>query len=501
MSDNKRIAKNTVALFIRMCFIAILGLVSSRYMLKYLGEVEFGIYNVVGGAVNLMGFFNIVLASATNRFLMTELGKGENTNISKVFSTSLQIHAAISLIVILLGETIGLYYIDHFLNVPPSYMHDVHIIFQISLFACAVCVLQVPYQGLLISFENFTRFSIVQVLMMFGILFASLAVGLFDDARLVWFSLFMAASQVAGFLLYALLSRTYVPKILWRADKGLIKEMLGFSCWIALGAASSMGKNQGSNIILNYFFGPMVNTAFSIGNQINAQISKLTENVSKSFSPQIMKSYTSNDFERMISLVGASSKYSFFILYLVAFPFFIKVEYILRLWLGSYPDYTVTFCNIIMINALLGSLAQGIYPAIQATGKIKWFQIVGAILTLSTIPLAIFTFYFGAPPYLISIAFFSTSFFGVFTSYYMMHRILNFPIRSIFNAIYLKVLPVLAVTSPFILILRLWLADTIIGLVMTVIFTSLILSLAVFILGLNTTERQNIVAFIKHKVK
>lgn len=172
-SDNKRIAKNTFALFVRMCFIAVLGLASSRLMLQYLGEIDFGIYNVVGGAVSLMAFFNVVLASATNRFLMIELGKKDEGDMSKVFSTSLMIHALIGVVVIIIGESVGLLYVENFLNVPDERLSSAVLIYHISLFTCAVCVLQVPFQGLLISHENFTRFSVVQVAMMIGIFLAS----------------------------------------------------------------------------------------------------------------------------------------------------------------------------------------------------------------------------------------------------------------------------------------------------------------------------------------
>jgi O-antigen/teichoic acid export membrane protein len=495
--DNKRIAKNTLALFVRMCFIAVLGLIASRFMLQYLGETDFGIYNVVGGAVNLMAFFNIVLASATNRFLMIELGKGENGNVGKVFSTSVFIHALIGFAVIVLGETIGLYYVNHFLNVPFDRMGAAEICYHISLVTCAICVLQVPFQGLLISYENFTRYSVAQVAMMVGICLSSFAIGYIEGDRLIYFTILMALSQLLGFILYYCMSIKYKPQIIWKLDKKIGGQMMSFSGWATLGAASSMGKNQGSNLVLNYFFGPIVNSAFSIGNQVNTQISRLSENVSKSFSPQIMKNYVSGDFSHMITLMSSCCKYSFFLLYIVALPFFCKTEYILKLWLGNYPDYTVTFCNIIMINILLTSLSQGLYPAVQATGKIKWFQICASLISLSTLPISCVAFYFGASPYLLSIVFLLTTFINIFTDYYLMKTCLNFPIKQLITSIYFRVLPVVILTLPIVYLDKSFGLDSVKGLIITCCISSIWTMLMVLLLGMNRTEQQTIMRKIK----
>lgn len=500
MNDNAKIAQNTIALFARMCIIAILGLISSRFMLQYLGDVDFGIYNVVGGAVGLMAFFNVVLASSTNRFLMVELGKGQDGNIGKVFSTSLIIHVSIGIIVILLGETIGLYYMNNFLKVPQNKLFTSHIIYQISLITCSICVLQVPFQGLLISYENFTRFSIAQILAMIAIFFSSFGIGFITGNRLIYFSIFMAISQIIGLMAYFLLSKKYTPRISWKLDTTLVKRMLNFSTWISLGAAASMGKNQGSNMILNYFFGPIVNSAFSIGNQVNMQISRLSENVSKSFNPQIMKSYTSNDFDRMILLVSASCKYSFFMLYLIALPFFSKTEYILKLWLGKYPDNTVIFCNIIMINILINSLSQGIIPAVQASGKIKWFQIIGSTISLSTIPIVCISFILGAPPYFLSVAFISTAIIGLIVSYYMQKRILNFPIRRLVKAVYFRVVPVILLTVPAIWIFKKMMEDNMLGLIITFLVCIIYTTIIIYFWGLEIKERAQINNYLKNKL-
>jgi O-antigen/teichoic acid export membrane protein len=273
--------------------------------------------------------------------------------------------------------------------------------------------------------------------------------------------------------------------------------MMSFSGWATLGAASSMGKNQGSNLVLNYFFGPIVNSAFSIGNQVNTQISRLSENVSKSFSPQIMKNYVSGDFSHMITLMSSCCKYSFFLLYIVALPFFCKTEYILKLWLGNYPDYTVTFCNIIMINILLTSLSQGLYPAVQATGKIKWFQICASLISLSTLPISCVAFYFGASPYLLSIVFLLTTFINIFTDYYLMKTCLNFPIKQLITSIYFRVLPVVILTLPIIYLDKSFGLDSVKGLIITCCISSIWTILMVLLLGMNRAEQQTIMRKIK----
>ena len=488
-----------LALFLRMFFIAILGLFASRFMLQHLGEVDFGIYNVIGGTVNLMAFFNIVLASATNRFLITELGKGEKGDLSKIFSASIHIHFFIGILIILFGETIGLYYINNFLNVPDDKLLSSQIIYQISLFSCAICVLQVPFQGLLISFEDFTRYSIVQVAMVVVVLFSSITIGYIDNYRLIWFSVFMAFSQIVGYILFFFVSRKYSPTFSWRIDRKVIKNMLNFSGWIALGAASHMGKNQGSNIILNYFFGPVVNSAFSIGNQVNSQISHLSESVSKSFNPQIMMNYVSGNKERMCGLMVSCSKFSFFLLYFVAFIFFIKVEYILHLWLGVFPYYTAIFCVIIMIDILISSLSYGFHPAIQASGRIKPFQIIGSVVTVLTIPLACITFLFGAKPYMLSLTFLSTSVLFTIINLILLQKVLNLSCTFFFKRIFVRVVFVVMLTIPFIYLGRILFNDSIQGLFESVLLAFLVVPLAIYFLGLDQSERHKLKIYIKKR--
>lgn len=497
--NNKRIAKNAIALFMRMFIIAILGLVSSRLMLRTLGEIDFGIYSVVGGAVTMMAFFNTVLASSTNRFMVIELGKGKNGDMSKIFSVSMTIHALMGIFALIIGESIGLYYIYNYINVPIDKLTDTLFVYHVSLISSCLCVLQVPFQALLVSYENFTRFSIVQIVVTTCILISSLLLIWFPTFHLREFGFFMALSQIVGLVLYYLLSIKYMPNFRIIKEKNIYKQITTFSIWIAFGAASTIGKGQGSNLVLNYYFNPIVNSAFSIAHQVNVQLSHLGENISKAFSPQIMKAYVQNEQERLIQLICASSKYSFFLLYLVALPFILETDFILTLWLGEYPEFTGLFCQLMIICSLILICNQGIHPAVQATGKIKWFQIILSLLSLATIPFACILFMLGCSPYTLSIAYIVSAIVSLIARQIMLKRILYMPIKEFITKIYLRAIYVVGCTFP------LFFLGNICPQGWTHFFLFCILSLianvlAIYFVGLESYEKKRVQQYIMHRI-
>ena len=487
MTDNKRIAKNSFVLFVRMFVVAIMGLISSRLMLHNLGDVDFGIYSVVGGIVQMMAFFNVVLSSATQRFLTIELGKKQD--LSKVFSVSVSLHFIIGFTILILGETIGLYYVYNYINIPPEKFPATLLSYQISLVASFICVMQVPFQALLISYEDFSRYAFPQILTVALMLIASYVIEFLDSGRLVLFTLLMGVAQIAGFLLYYLNSRKYRPRFQRVFDKGLIKSMTSYSTWIAVGAAAVMGRGNISNIVLNYFFGPIINTAFYISYQVSSQMSQLGQNVSKAFNPQIMKSYVQDEMQRLGGLVCYSSKYSFLLMYIVVLPFILKLRYVLNLWLGDYPDETLLFCTLLLVMALVETLNISVTPALQATGNIKWLQIIQSSVTLIVLPISYFLYQLNFPAYIMLLLFVASVIVNDIIGLILLKRQLGISVVNYIVNVYIRCLLVVLLTIPSYYIIDF--SDDFPGLLFTILFTTLYILFVFFYLQ-QTKGRNNI---------
>ncbi len=398
--NNKRIAKNTMFLYVRMFFIMAVSLYTSRVVLSTLGVDDFGIYNVVGGVVSMFGFLNGALAVCTQRYLNYELGKGDANRLQKVFITSLTIHALISIIVVILAETIGLWFLYNKMTIPDARMNAAFWVYQFSIITTVVLMMSVPYNAAIIAHEKMSAFayiSVLEVILRLAIVFL-LQIGNFD--RLIFYAFLMLVVQMSIRVIYGLYCNKHFCetkfRMLW--DGTLFREMLGFSGWSIFGNLAGVASTQGLNILLNMFFNPIVNAARGISVQVQNALMQFSVNFQTAMNPQITKSYATGDYNYMHGLIYRSSKFTFFLLYLLSLPIILESDTILHIWLKVVPDYTVPFLHLILIASIINSVANPLMAAANATGNIRVYQTVVGCLILAILPISYVVLKLGGDP-------------------------------------------------------------------------------------------------------
>lgn len=400
VSENKRIAKNTIYLYMRMFVSLVVGLYTSRVTLAALGISDYGIYNVVGGIVTMFVFINYAMVNSTQRYITYEIGKGNWERLNKVFSTSINIHVLIALIIFVLSETIGLWFLYHKMVIPEERMNAALWIYQFSILTCMFNVLSAPYNALIIAHEKMNVFAYISLLEVGMKLAIVLLVSLYCRDRLILFgALLMAAAIVVRFIYSIYCHRHYIEskyKLGW--DKSLTLEMMKFASWNLMGNFAYVTYTQGLNIILNLFFSPVVNAARGVAVQVQTTIASFSYNIETAIKPQITKSYAQEDKQRLLTLMYASARLSFFALLLLSMPVFFEIDQLLNLWLVEVPQHSVNFVRLTILILLADSLTGPLLTAVQATGDVKRYQLTVSLLCLLILPCAYFSLiYFPIP--------------------------------------------------------------------------------------------------------
>lgn len=442
MNDNKKIAVNSIIIFVRLVIVSLIGIFASRLVLDALGASDYGLYNVVGGIVTILNVLNTAMVSTTYRYIAFELGKGSEGNPNKVFCTSLMIHAFFAIVIVVLGLTVGEWYISNYLNVDPGKLDDARFVFHFSILATVFTILMVPYHGLLVAYEKFNVQAIIDVvstLLRYIILYLCIYT-LGNRLRLyaVINSSFTLFSSILA-LSYCLLKFRSVVKLRFVHDRGLIKEMLSFAGWILLGATCSVGKTQGSAMIINFFFGTLVNGAYAVAHQVENFVNMFALSLSKAAIPQITKNFSGGNQSRSIKLTSYISKYTFILMCVASFPVVMEMDFLLGLWLKEVPEGAQLFCKLMIVSILISSLGEGIAALIQAANKQKAFQIVGAIFTLSGLPISILFFKFGFPAHTILVIYCAVMFLYVFVRLYLLKRVLDFDVKTFLKTSYMRI--------------------------------------------------------------
>lgn len=398
-SDNKRIVFNSIVLYIKLILSTLIGLYASRVVLNALGASDYGLYNVVGGIVSMMNFLGITMISVTNRFIIVEMGKGEQGNCRKVFNTSLVIHIFLALLLVILGETVGVYYIENVANFAPGKTSDALFVLHMSMLACVFNILYIPYNGLILAREKFVFTSVVEIGRTLLKLTLVIWLATYLGNRLRAYSVIMCIYSVMlpiCLFAYCRINDRDIVKWMFNKDKRDYIAILRFAFWIMIGAIASICQIQGSNMIINLFFGTVVNAAFGIATQVNNYVSMFISSFNQAANPQIMKTQGSNK-ERSSTLVYATTKFSFLILLIPSFALILNIEYVLKLWLVNVPPFTSVFITLMLITGLINSLGSGFDASIQASGRIRLYQIVYSGVYIIILPIVYFLFQVGMP--------------------------------------------------------------------------------------------------------
>ena len=422
--NNKRILKNTLLLYFRMFITTIVGLYTSRVVLNTLGVTDYGIYNIVGGIITMASFLNSAMVAASQRFLSYELGRSNQDCLLRVFCTSINIHAAICIVAFLLAETIGLWFVNAKLNIPESRMISANWVYQASILTFIINVMSVPYNSAIVAHEKMKAFAYISILDVVLKLLIVYVLLLFTFDKLILYSILMVFVVVIIRLCYTLYCKRHFAECNYHfiLDRKLTKEMFSFAGWSVLGNLGFSFKDQLSNIILNLFFGPTVNAARAIGIQVVTHVKIFANNFTMALNPQITKQYAAGNIEASRKLVYAGSRYTFYLLSLISIPVIINIDSLLKFWLGIVPEYTSQFVVYSIILSLLYALSECVTKAIQATGRIKWFQIGICVIMLSELPVAWLLMVLGQPPYAVMWPSLLTYTIAVFFRFWLISR-------------------------------------------------------------------------------
>lgn len=446
--NSKRIAKNTLMLYIRMLATMAVSLYTSRIILQVLGVEDFGVYNVVGGIITMFSFINGGMVSATQRYITFEIGSGNKEQLKKVFSTSIQIHAIISLIVVILGETIGLWFLLEKMVIPEGRMTAAMCVYQCSIIASVVNIMSIPYNADIVAHENMSAFAYISIIEVTLKLLIVYLLMLFPYDKLIVYAILILLVQLSIRFIYTRYCSKHFEESQYKhiVDKSLFKEMATFAGWSFWGNLAGVLYTQGLNIMLNVFFGPVVNAARGIAVQVQSTVQQFVSNFQMALNPQITKNYASKNLEQMHSLMFRSARFSFLLLFFLTLPVLLETDFLLTLWLKDVPENAVIFTQLMICISLIYTTANPCVIANQATGKVKIYQIVVGGILLTIVPISYIVLKLGAPAYSVFIVHFCVESVAQFARMFMLRKLINLPMWRYMTNIYIPIIVTVAVS-------------------------------------------------------
>ena len=400
-AENKRIARNTLILYVRLAVATGISLYTSRIILQTLGVVDYGIYGVVGGIVTLFTFLNSSMAGSTSRFLTFELGRGNQVRLNETFVSAFILHVIIALVIVLVAETVGLWFLVHQLVIPPERLQAAHWVYQLSIVAMVINVTQVPYNATIIAHEKMQVYAYMEILNAVLRLLIVYVLVLCKGDKLIIFAVLVACIPILTTLVYRIYcSRNFGEcKLAFIWKPAVLKPMLNFSGWDIYGNMSVLVRTEGVNILLNLFFGPALNAAANIAAKIQAVTTSFLMNVLIASRPQIVKQYAKGNWKEMVTLIRDTLRINSFLFFVLSIPLLLEMDFVLHIWLGDVPAYTVTFCSYTLLFCFFSCMSGVVASGIHAAGRIKRLSLINGSLYLAVIPVSYLLFKNGAAPW------------------------------------------------------------------------------------------------------
>lgn len=453
-SENKRIAKNTAILYVRMLVMMFISFFTSRVMLNALGVDDYGINNVVGGLVSMFSLLSSSLSSSTSRFITFGLGQGDMKELKKIFSTTINIHIIIAIVVVIAIETMGVWFLNNKMNIPLERLYASNWVLQCSVVVFAVGLLSVPYNSAIIAHEKMTVFAYITIIDAVSKLAIVFAIYYYEGDRLILFSVLMMFQSVIRQLVYWIYCKQNFQECVYIKvwDKKLNKSIFGFAGWNFIGASSAIMKDQGVNIAINLFTSPAVNAARGIAMQINGIINQFIGGFTTALNPQITKNYAFGDLARMHSLIFQGTRLSYYLFMFLSIPVFFEIEIILNIWLGQVPEHTILYARLILILSLTEILSYTLITAQLATGKIRNYQLVVGGLQMMNFPISYLFLYLGFFPEVTIIIAIIISQLCLFARLWFLRGMIKLSAKDYLNKVYTNVMVVTVVSLilPFI---------------------------------------------------
>lgn len=497
--NNKRIAKNTILLYIRMLFMMLISLYTSRVILNTLGVEDFGIYNVVGGVVAMFSILSSSLSSAISRYITFELGKEDKTRLKQVFSASVTIQLVLSAIIVVLIETVGVWFLNCKMNIPHGRLFAANWLLQFSIINFVINLISVPYNATIIAHEKMSAFAYISIYEGLGKLAVAFLIGIAPFDRLIFYGLLLCVIAASVRFIYGYYCKKHFEECEYhfRWDKALLKNMFGFAGWNFIGSSAGILRNQGVNILLNLYFGPIVNAAGGVANQVNNAVAGFSNNFMTAVNPQIIKLYSKGELKESFKLVFNSSRLSFMLMVVLTTPLIIEAPFILKIWLKTVPEYSVDFARLILLLTLAECTCIPLVTLNQATGNIRNYQLVAGGIHMLNFPFSWLALKFGSQPQIVYVIAIGLAIINLYARLIMLNRSLRLSVKDFTVQTVLPCLLVVAVVYGFCFISMKLVLNHFVNLAIVVVISSAV----VFLLGLKSNERNFILKKIRHNEK
>lgn len=496
--SNKRIAKNSLIVYFRLFVTTVIGLFTSRFVLKALGASDYGLYGVVGGVIAFFAVISGSMSSTTIRFLNYEIGKAEG-DTNKIFNICQVIHIAFAVLIFILGETIGLFYIHNYLNVEPGKEADAMFVFQVSLIVSCIGVINVPFQSVFVAMEKFFHIALIDITNMiikFGLIILLL---FYKGNALRLYALIMSTTTLLSFIIYHYLGYKYWPGLVkWNLNKKLseYKELIVFNNYNFIASLALLCRSQGSNMLINFFFGTVVNGAYGIARTVQSFVEIFTINFDSASAPQITQNVSKGNMERASSLSSNVCRMCQLLSLLIVFPLFAEMELVLRVWLGDVPENTVLFCRVILITVLVASTGGGLLRLKDALGKIKWFMLTYSFWFIITLPIGYILFKHGYPSVTILILYIITDIICRINQLILMKLVYDYDVISFCKESYTRPLLIVLLMIGYVVLYRYLPLNNGFEHFMGLVVTTIIGLLLIITIGFTRNERNQIIVSI-----
>ena len=490
-ANNKRIAKNTLLLYIRMLFLMAVTFYTSRIVLDALGVDDFGIYNVVGGVVTMFGFLCGCMSTITQRYITFELGKGDFGQLQKTFGICVLLHILMSILILALAETIGLWFVLNKMQIPPDRMDAAIWVYQCAVIASLIMIMSVPYNALIIAHEKMVAFAYISILETILKLAIAFIIVWCPTDKLILYAILIVVVQLLIRLIYGIYCKRHFREsrlfLVW--DRPLVKEMVAFGAWSVIGNSAYVAYTQGVNILLNLFFGPAVNAARGISVQVQNAVNMFAQNFQTAVNPQITKSYAVADYDYMHQLIYRSGKFSFFLLLLLSLPIMIETDYVLHIWLTIVPEHTVSFLRIMLCVVIIDSLSNPLMTSAAATGHIKvYHSAVGGIM-LTIIPFSYLALKAGLPPEAVFVIHLCLCLAALTARLLILRPMINLSIQAYFHKVLLRCFIVTLIAAPVPILSELLLESSFCRFLLVGLLSVIGTAFSAYFIGLEKSEK------------
>lgn len=497
--STKRVAKNTVILYVRMIFLMLITLYTSRVILSTLGVEDYGVYNVVGGLVSLFGILSTSLSTAISRFITFSLGKGDKEELQRIYSTSIIIEITLAVLIGLLVEVIGVWYLYNKMVIPDGRMTAAFWVLQCTVLTFGLSLISVPFTAEIMAHERMNVFAYFSILEAVLALLNVFLLRMISFDKLILYAILTVLASVFMRIVSAMYCRRQFEECRFKPifEKSLLKEMGGFAGWNLLGQATWVLNTQGIDLLVNSFFGIAMNAARGIAVQVDNAVNKFTGSLMSAINPQIIKTYAEGDLSAMHTLLYRGAKLAMFLTSLFAIPVLLEAPYLMDLWLVTVPDHAVLFARLAIICTLARQLGQTLVTAQLATGKIRRYQIIVSFFAVWVFPVTWLAYRLGLAVEWCYYVFFLVYFFLDFLRIYLVKDLINLPVKDYLIQVFLRVFIVIAISLPVPWLLHHLLSEGLLRLIVVLFASTLALGLSAYFAGMDSNEKVAFGAYLK----